>query len=85
MKNANEVILTGCSAGGLGTYIHADYVASVVPQSAKFLAMADAGYVISTFLNSGSRNKKKEIIMLCQVYLFFLVLYTQLLSWWTKH
>ena len=46
MKNADEVILTGCSAGGLGTYIHADYVASVVPQSAKFRAMADAGYVI---------------------------------------
>ena len=47
MKNADEVILTGCSAGGLGTYVHADYVASVVPQSAKFRAMADAGYVIT--------------------------------------
>ena len=48
MKNADEVILTGCSAGGLGTYVHADYVASIVPQSAKFRAMADAGYVIPT-------------------------------------
>ena len=46
MKNANEVILTGCSAGGLATYVHADYIASIIPQSAKFRAMADAGYIM---------------------------------------
>ena len=45
MKYAQEVILTGCSAGGLATYIHADYVATVLPKSAKFRAMADAGYI----------------------------------------
>jgi O-palmitoleoyl-L-serine hydrolase len=27
------VLLTGCSAGGLATYLHADYVASIVPAS----------------------------------------------------
>ena len=46
MKDAHEVILSGTSAGGIATYIHADYVASVLPQSAKFHAMADAGYII---------------------------------------
>ena len=45
MKDAQEVILSGTSAGGLATYIHADYVASVLPQSAKFHALADAGYI----------------------------------------
>ena len=43
MKNAQEVILTGCSAGGLATYIHADYVASMLPPSVKYHAIADAG------------------------------------------
>ena len=43
MSNAQEVILTGSSAGGLATYIHADYVASLLPQSVKYRALADAG------------------------------------------
>ena len=43
MKEASDVILTGCSAGGLATYIHADYVRSVLPPSVKYHAIADAG------------------------------------------
>ena len=43
LNKADEVILTGCSAGGLATYLHADYVASVIPQSAKYHAIPDAG------------------------------------------
>ena len=38
----SEVILTGCSAGGLATYIHADYVSSQFP-GATYHAIADAG------------------------------------------
>lgn len=77
MKNADEVILTGCSAGGLGTYVHADYVASVVPQSAKFQAMADAGYVIPTVhCLVGLETKSSEIndiYFLCYIhYSYFL-------------
>ncbi len=40
--NFSEVILTGCSAGGLATYIHTDYVGSKFPGST-FHAIADAG------------------------------------------
>lgn len=40
-----EVILTGCSAGGLATYVHADYVRASFPESTKFHAIADAGWV----------------------------------------
>ena len=50
MNSAEEVILTGCSAGGLATYLHADYVANILPQSVKYRALADAGYVASVRL-----------------------------------
>lgn len=47
MKSATDVILTGCSAGGLATYLHADYVNSVLsPQTAPLKAIADAGYFL---------------------------------------
>jgi len=46
MNSASEVILTGCSAGGLATYLHTDYVKSILPSSVKYRAMADAGYFI---------------------------------------
>jgi hypothetical protein len=46
MNQASEVILTGCSAGGLATYLHADYVGSVLPSNVKYHAIADAGYFI---------------------------------------
>lgn len=44
LNASQEVILTGCSAGGLATYLHADYVKQVIPQTAKYHAIADAGY-----------------------------------------
>ncbi len=43
LGNFSEVILTGCSAGGLATYIHTDYVASKFPAGTTFHAIADAG------------------------------------------
>ncbi|XP_065887728.1 uncharacterized protein [Dysidea avara] len=41
-----HVILTGCSAGGLATYLHADYVRSKVPTQIPVHAIADAGYFL---------------------------------------
>ena len=32
-----------CAAGGLATYIHADFVGSYFPESSNFHALADAG------------------------------------------
>uniref|UniRef100_A0A1X7SGA5 Pectin acetylesterase n=1 Tax=Amphimedon queenslandica TaxID=400682 RepID=A0A1X7SGA5_AMPQE len=46
MSNAKEVILTGCSAGGLATYIHTNYVKSLLSPTVTFRAIADAGYFI---------------------------------------
>ena len=45
MSSATDVILTGCSAGGLATYLHAQYVYDQLPSQAKqgYHAIADAG------------------------------------------
>ena len=45
LNDSTEVILTGCSAGGLATYLHADFVKQAIPQTAKYHAIPDAGYV----------------------------------------
>ena len=34
------------SAGGLATYLHADYIRSKIPSSIPVHAIADAGYVL---------------------------------------
>jgi hypothetical protein len=46
LNKATEVILTGCSAGGLATYLHADHVSAYLPKNIKFRAFADAGYFL---------------------------------------
>ena len=45
LDQAEAIILTGCSAGGLSTYLHLDYVQSMFP-NIKVHGMADAGYFI---------------------------------------
>ena len=42
LKSADELLYSGCSAGGLTTYIHTDYVRSRVPASVKMVALAEA-------------------------------------------
>lgn len=37
-------IFSDFAAGGLATYLHADYVAAYLPPGIEFRAMADAGY-----------------------------------------
>lgn len=47
LDKAKEVLFAGCSAGGLTTYIHADWVAETLKgraPSAKVVALADAMY-----------------------------------------
>ncbi|XP_065888301.1 uncharacterized protein [Dysidea avara] len=46
VSNAEHVILTGCSAGGLSTYLHADRVRKMIPSNIPMHAIADAGYFI---------------------------------------
>jgi hypothetical protein len=47
LKNARNVVETGCSAGGLATYLHADYVRDLVPHSGVYLSMPISGYFLN--------------------------------------
>lgn len=45
METATDVVLTGCSAGGLAVYLQADYIATFLPPTVtKYVAVPDSGY-----------------------------------------
>lgn len=45
---ATDVLLSGCSAGGLATYLHADYVATLLPPGVNFKAAPFSGFFLDT-------------------------------------
>ena len=47
LNDATEVLLSGGSAGGLSTYLHADYVRSKFDQSVKFKAAPISGFFLN--------------------------------------
>ncbi|XP_051119505.1 pectin acetylesterase 8-like [Andrographis paniculata] len=47
MKNAQNVILSGCSAGGLTSMLHCDYFKSLFPARTKVKCFSDAGFFIN--------------------------------------
>ncbi|CAN4099599.1 unnamed protein product [Withania somnifera] len=46
MKNAKNAILSGCSAGGLGTMINCDRFQSLLPSTARVKCLSDGAYFI---------------------------------------
>eukprot|EP00038_Savillea_parva_P019872 m.29423 g.29423 ORF g.29423 m.29423 type:complete len:420 (-) comp4592_c0_seq2:309-1568(-) len=46
LKDATNLLYSGCSAGGLTTYLHTDYVAGLMPPTIKTLALADAMFAV---------------------------------------
>uniref|UniRef100_A0A0D6QVS9 Pectin acetylesterase n=1 Tax=Araucaria cunninghamii TaxID=56994 RepID=A0A0D6QVS9_ARACU len=46
MDKAQQVLLTGCSAGGLATFLHCDKFKELFPEKAKVKCMADAGFFL---------------------------------------
>lgn len=48
MNKAERVILSGCSAGGEGTYYLLDYIRSIIPTTVDVRGMADAGWFLDT-------------------------------------
>ncbi|KAK1325444.1 hypothetical protein QJS10_CPA01g03051 [Acorus calamus] len=47
MKNAENALLSGCSAGGLASILHCDSFRSLMPMGAKVKCLSDAGYFIN--------------------------------------
>ncbi|AES82306.1 pectinacetylesterase family protein [Medicago truncatula] len=46
MKNANQALLSGCSAGGLASILHCDEFQSLFPKSTKVKCLSDAGFFL---------------------------------------
>ncbi|XP_057478549.1 LOW QUALITY PROTEIN: pectin acetylesterase 8-like [Actinidia eriantha] len=54
MKNAQNAILSGCSAGALTSILHCDKFRGLLPMSTKVKCLSDAGYFINAKDVSGS-------------------------------
>ncbi|KAB2070471.1 hypothetical protein ES319_A08G157800v1 [Gossypium barbadense] len=48
MRNAENAILSGCSAGGLASILHCDSFRALLPMGTKVKCISDAGYFINT-------------------------------------
>ncbi|KAG8375263.1 hypothetical protein BUALT_Bualt10G0082300 [Buddleja alternifolia] len=48
MKNAENAVLSGCSAGGLTSILHCDSFKALLPIGTKVKCFSDAGYFINT-------------------------------------
>eukprot|EP01052_Picozoa_sp_SAG31_P025650 SAG31_NODE_2260_length_6065_cov_3.729802_1_plen_266_part_00 len=51
---ATDVVVSGGSAGGLSTYLHADAVRAALPLATKVVAMPDAGFFIDNDISRAS-------------------------------
>lgn len=47
IANARHIVETGCSAGGLATYLHADYVAEQLPHTGQYFSAPISGYFLN--------------------------------------
>ncbi|KAL8499545.1 hypothetical protein ACS0TY_022480 [Phlomoides rotata] len=56
MKNAQNAVVSGCSAGGLASILNCDRFKALVPASANVKCFADAGYFINVKDISGARH-----------------------------
>ncbi|KAJ3707114.1 hypothetical protein LUZ61_010819 [Rhynchospora tenuis] len=55
MNNAQNALLSGCSAGGLASILHCDKFRSLLPATAKVKCLSDAGYFIDAKDVSGGQ------------------------------
>jgi len=46
LAGASEVVISGCSAGGLATYLHLDWWAAHVPHGSKVRGLPDSGFFL---------------------------------------
>ncbi|KAK7262745.1 hypothetical protein RJT34_30325 [Clitoria ternatea] len=56
MKNAQNAILSGCSAGGLTAILNCDRFKALLPASTKVKCLSDAGYFINVKDVSGAQH-----------------------------
>ncbi|KAF5462319.1 hypothetical protein F2P56_018338 [Juglans regia] len=56
MKNANQALLSGCSAGGLASILHCDEFRDLFPGTTKVKCLSDAGLFLDAVDVSGGRT-----------------------------
>ncbi|XP_008654629.1 pectin acetylesterase 5-like isoform X1 [Zea mays] len=56
LRNAKQAFLTGCSAGGLATYIHCDSFRALLPKDSRVKCLADGGFFLDVEDISGRRT-----------------------------
>ncbi|MCI31079.1 protein notum, partial [Trifolium medium] len=56
MKNADQALLSGCSAGGLASILHCDEFRSLLPKSTKVKCLSDAGFFLDATDVSGGHT-----------------------------
>lgn len=56
LANAKQAFLTGCSAGGLATFIHCDSFRALMPKETVVKCLADAGFFLDEKDISGKRT-----------------------------
>lgn len=70
LTKAKQAFLTGCSAGGLATFIHCDSFRELMPKEADVKCLADAGFFLDEMDISGKRTMKSfynEVVRLQNV------------------
>ncbi|KAE9446723.1 hypothetical protein C3L33_21369, partial [Rhododendron williamsianum] len=56
MRNANQALLSGCSAGGLASILHCDEFRYLFPRTTKVKCLSDAGLFLDAVDVSGGRT-----------------------------
>ncbi|XP_019427884.1 PREDICTED: pectin acetylesterase 6-like isoform X2 [Lupinus angustifolius] len=70
MQNAEQALLSGCSAGGLASIIHCDEFRNSFPESTKVKCLSDAGFFLDATDVSGGhtlRNLFEGVVQLQEV------------------
>ncbi|XP_010536228.1 PREDICTED: pectin acetylesterase 8-like isoform X2 [Tarenaya hassleriana] len=67
MRNAENAVLSGCSAGGLASMLHCDSFRALLPMGSKVKCISDAGFFVNTRDVSGAeyiREYFKDVVTL---------------------
>ncbi|KAM7274991.1 hypothetical protein ACFE04_016857 [Oxalis oulophora] len=59
MKNADQALLSGCSAGGLASILHCDEFAAFFPSTTRVKCLSDAGFFLDATDVAGGHTLRK--------------------------
>jgi len=60
LQNATDIVVSGCSAGGLATYINADWYRTVLNPKTALTGLPDSGFFLK-YDSSGDLKYESEL------------------------